>query len=609
MRETDLRRLVRRVLRYPSRLAATIVFSILIAGLGGASLLGIYPALQLLLGGHDGPVRFADAQEMSGLGVFLDWLLPEAFRSSPFVALIAICVLLVLLELVQGAFRFIQDYCAAHVGCSVVRDLTSDLHGNVVAQDLEFFQRQGVGPLLSRFSNDMAAINAGIRTFFGKALREPLRAAVVVALCLRVSWQLTIVFPFIFLPVTAIITYFGRLVRRATKEALQTSSRMMTMLEEVFRGVRIVKVFCMEGYERERFDDANRRLFRKRMSVERADAAVRPAVEILTVIGAAAVLVVGAYLVLTLRVMSAALLLTFYILMASLLDSLRKLSNVNNNLQGCLAGARRVFDFMDTAPAITDAPDPATAGPLKGELTFEGVSFAYGDGPLVLRDVTFRVRPGQCVALVGHSGAGKTTLANLIPRLYDPARGRILYDGLDLRSLKLSSLRSRIGMVTQETVLFNDTVAQNIAYGTAGASRDAIVAAARRANAHPFIEGLAAGYDTRLGEEGVDFSGGQRQRIAIARAVLRDPDILIFDEAMSALDSESERAVHEALEEFAKGRTTFVIAHRLSTIMRADMVVVLRSGRIETIGAHEELLRSSPTYRVLYATQFKTEES
>ena len=606
----NIARLFGYVMRYKGRLALSLLLALVVSLTGGMSLMGLLPILEMLLEGNGNRVfSFEEAygevsKRLAPFGTFLDGVVSLQIRSAPFTVLLLVCAVTALIVILTGGLRFLQEYCSSHVAASVVRDLTDEMHENVIRLDLDFFQREGTGTLLSRFTNEMHAVSLGIRALFGKAIREPLRAIWPIVLCAIISWRLLVFFPLIGAVVGVLIALFGRRVRRASRKTLLSRSKMMSMMEEVFRGIRIVKVFGAEDYERGRFGEENRRVFRKSMTIYKADAAVKPAVEMIGTLGGLAATIVGGYLVLLRGTMEPSALFGFFASMAMAFGSLRKVSDVNNRFQACAAAAQRIFNFMDENPVIKEAPDASALAPLQSDVRFKGVSFAYGDGPMVLRDVNLDVKKGEKIALVGPSGVGKTSLVNLIPRFYEPQKGAVTIDGTDIASVTLSSLRGQIGMVTQDTVLFNDTVANNIAYGKKDAGRDQVVEAAKRAHAHEFIEQLPEGYDTKLGEDGVDLSGGQRQRLAIARAILRDPAILILDEATSALDSESERAVQEALADFVEGRTTFVIAHRLSTIMGADKVVVMNRGRIEAVGRHETLMGESPTYRALYTIQF-----
>ena len=603
-------RLFEYVMRYKGRLALSLLLAVVVSLTGAMSLMGLLPILEMLLEGDGKRVfsfeeAYGEVSEwLAPLGTFLDGVVSLQIRSAPFTVLLLVCAATALMVVLTGAFRFLQEYCSSHVAASVVRDLTDEMHKNVIRLDLDFFQREGTGTLLSRFTNEMYAVSLGIKALFGKAIREPLKAMWPIALCAIISWRLLVFFPLIGVAVGILIALFGRRVRRASHRTLLSRSKMMSMMEEVFRGIRIVKVFGAEHYERGRFGEENRRVFRKSMTIYKADAAVKPAVEMIGTLGGLAATIVGGYLVLLRGTMEPSALFGFFAAMAMAFGALRKVSDVNNRFQACAVAARRIFDFMDEKPVIEESPDATPLPPLQSDVRFKNVSFAYGNGPTVLHQVNLDVNKGEMVALVGPSGVGKTSLVNLIPRFYEPGQGSITIDGADIASVTLSSLRGQIGMVTQDTVLFNDTVASNIAYGKKDAGREHVVDAAKRANAHDFIEQLPEGYDTKLGEDGVDLSGGQRQRLAIARAILRNPAILILDEATSALDSESERAVQQALAGFVEGRTTFVIAHRLSTIMGADKVVVMNRGRIEAVGKHEELMAESPTYRALYTIQF-----
>ena len=606
----NIARLFGYVMRYKGRLAMSVALAFVVSVTSAVSLVGLLPILEMLLEGNGNRVfSFEQAygevsKDLARLGTFLDGVVSLRIRSAPFTVLLLVCGVTALAVVLTGGFRFLQEYCSSHVAASVVRDLTDEMHENVIRLDLDFFQREGTGTLLSRFTNEMYAVSLGIKVLFGKAVREPLKAIPPIVLCAVISWRLLVFFPLIGAGVGILIATFGRRVRRASHRTLLSRSKMMSMMEEVFRGIRIVKVFGAEDYERGRFGEENRRVFRKSMTIYKADAAVKPAVEIIATLGGLTATMVGGYLVLRTGTMEPTALFGFFAAMAMAFGSLRKVSDVNNQFQACAVAAQRIFEFMDQTPAIEDAGDAAALARLAKGVRFEGVSFAYGDGPMVLRDINLDVNKGENVALVGPSGVGKTSLVNLIPRFYEPRKGRITIDGTDIASVTVASLRGQIGMVTQDTVLFNDTVANNIAYGKKDARPEQVVEAARRAHAHAFIGQLSDGYDTKLGEDGVDLSGGQRQRLAIARAILRDPAILILDEATSALDSESERAVQEALAGFVEGRTTFVIAHRLSTIMGADKVVVMNRGRIEAVGTHETLMDESPTYRALYTIQF-----
>jgi len=606
----NIARLFGYVMRYKGRLALSLLLALVVSLTGGMSLMGLLPILEMLLEGDGNRVfsfeeAYGDVSEkLAPFGTFLDGIVPLQIRSAPFTVLLLVCGVTALMVVLTGGFRFLQEYCSSHVAASVVRDLTDEMHENVIRLDLDFFQREGTGTLLSRFTNEMYAVSLGIKALFGKAIREPLKAVPPLVLCVAISWRLLVFFPLIAAGVGVLIALFGRRVRRASRMTLLSRSKMMSMMEEVFRGIRIVKVFGAEDYERGRFGEENRRVFRKSMTIYKADAAVKPSVEIIATLGGLAATVVGGYLVLRSGTMEPSALFGFFASMAMAFGSLRKVSDVNNRFQACAAAAQRIFDFMDEKPVIREAPNATALASFGKGVRFKNVSFAYGDGPMVLREINLDVKKGEKIALVGPSGVGKTSLVNLIPRFYEPQKGAVTIDGTDIASVTLSSLRGQIGMVTQDTVLFNDTVANNIAYGKKDAGREQVVEAAKRAHAHEFIEQLPGRYDTKLGEDGVDLSGGQRQRLAIARAILRDPAILILDEATSALDSESERAVQQALAEFVEGRTTFVIAHRLSTIMGADKVVVMNRGRIEAVGRHEELMGESPTYRALYTIQF-----
>jgi len=408
-----------------------------------------------------------------------------------------------------------------------------------------------------------------------------------------------VIFPLAVVP----IIKFGRRLRQISSRRQVSMSNINTILQETLVGNRIVKAFGREDYEVKRFSLENQRYFRLYMKQVMARALSSPVMEILGGIGMAAIIWYGGYNVIK-GYSTPGTFFSFLTALLMLYAPIKSLSNINNSVQEGLAAASRVFDILDLTPTIRNRPDAITLPTISRELVFDKVSFAYEDRP-VLQNVSLEVRRGEMVALVGPSGAGKTTLVNLVPRFYEVTSGSISIDGHDLRDVTIESLRAQIGMVTQQTILFNNTVRHNIAYGRFDSTETEIIRAAQAANAWDFIQALPQGLDTLIGEQGIMLSGGERQRLAIARALLKDPPILILDEATSALDSEAERAVQQALDNLIQCRTTLVIAHRLSTIRQADRIVVLNDGQVVEVGRHEELLERNGLYRKLYNLQFR----
>jgi len=484
-------------------------------------------------------------------------------------------------------------------------DVSNDLFATAVELPVGFFSRARNSQVISRFTHDMMHIERGLDTLFGKSIREPLNLAGYLFYCFWLAPGLTLlsitVTPFVALGVMLL----ARKAKRGSRGALQSRARLLGILSEALAAIRIVKIFGGADYEKRRFRDENERLFRQNLKVVKAEAATGPLVEFFVFVAGAIVIVVsGAYVIA--GELATKDVMTLFIALSLALDPLRKLANVSTRYQQCRAGALRVFEYMDAEAEKLAAPGSFELAPLARGIRFEHVDFRYEDHTPVLVDVDFEVRQGEVVAIVGASGVGKTTLVNLLCRFYEPTAGRILFDDKDIGEASLRSVRTQIGLVTQDVQLFDDTVRANIAYGVASVDENAVLAAARAAHVHEFVERMPAGYDTVIGEGGVLLSGGQRQRLAIARAIYRNPAILILDEATSSLDSESEHLIREALDVFVKGRTTFVIAHRLATVERADRIIVLEKGRIEAVGSHEELVRTSDVYRVLYHRQFRS---
>jgi subfamily B ATP-binding cassette protein MsbA len=516
-----------------------------------------------------------------------------------------VTAVLVGVYLVKGVGAYLSAYWMTDVGQRVVRDVRNGLFAHILGQSAGFFARRTTGQLLSRVTSDVTQIQQAVSETIGDLLRETLALVGYLTLLFYTDARLAVVCltsaPIIVYPLVRL----GQKVRRTTKRSQEHLETLSHVASEAFSGHRIVKAFGTEAQEASRFARASDALYRTNMKVTSALSSLPPVMEFLGGIAMAAALWYGSHEIAQGRLTTGAF--------ASFIGALflsygpaKKLSRVNANLQQAIAAAGRIFEMMDTHSEVIERPGAAPMAPLSSGVAFQHVSFHYEDRDRrrILRDVSFEVPIGKMVAIVGLSGAGKTTLVNLIPRFYDVTGGAILVDGVDIRDVTIASLRAQIGMVTQDTVPFDDTVAANIAYGSPGASKERIEAAARAAHAHEFVTMLPEGYETRIGERGQRLSGGQRQRLAIARALLKDPPILVLDEATSSLDAESEHLVQDALLRLMENRTSFVIAHRLSTVRRADAIIVLERGLVREVGRHDELLaRPNGVYARLYSLQ------
>ena len=508
-------------------------------------------------------------------------------------------------SLLRGVLRFTQEYLVGSAVFRGIMDLRCDNYHVVLRLPTTFFSRQGVSDSMSRFIADSAELAHGQRTLFGKTLVEPAKALVVLALAMYWSWQLTLLAMVAGPPALVLIRKLGKRMRRASRRALESQASMLAVLSETLLGIRVVKAYTMEAAERGRFFRVNRTLLAQRKKMLGIDSATGPAVEALGMTAAMGAVALAGYWVFNRpEIMDRERFLAVMGCLAALYDPVRKLAKVFTRFQRSEAAAARVFELQDqtTEKRVPGAPMlPRHAQSIE----FRNVSFRYpGAAEDALKDVSLLMPAGETLAIVGPNGSGKTTLASMLPRLLEPRAGSVLIDGRDIHDHSVRSVRRQIAVVTQEAVLFHATIADNIAYGKRRPKAEEVVAAAQRAFVDEFVAQMPDGYETMVGERGATLSGGQRQRITIARAILRDPAILIFDEAMSQVDPESERKIHLALEEFMAGRTTILIAHRFATIRQAGRIAVMEAGRIIDVGTHSELLSRCPLYEQLCRTQF-----
>jgi subfamily B ATP-binding cassette protein MsbA len=607
----QLTRLIRYTIPYWWQILSSVLLMAAVGALDAFKYLLVRPVFDRVLNPATGS-RDIQLFNIPGThySLYLQQLVPRHFTNAWNIVAFA----LVASTILKGLCDYAGTYLVNHAGFGMITDLRDDLYNTILRRSAAFFSRHTTGTLLSTIVNDIERVQYAMSTVLAESLQQFFTfvfvAGVVIVLGGSLSWILLLFVPVILYSSRKI----GSRVRHTTRHGQDKLAEIQNILHETITGNRIVKAFNTENWEISRFRNAAQRLFRANLRSVAAAAVSSPLMDIFGMIGVALLLLFGREQIKDGR-MTPGVFVAFITAVFSLYNPVRKFALFNNNFQQALGASSEIFKFMDLEDDVKEKPRAASLPRFSSSVRFEHVSFAYatenaGDGTRVaLHGIDLEVNRGEVVAIVGSSGAGKSTLVHLIPRFFDVTGGRLRIDGYDVRDVTLASLRAQVGIVTQETVLFNDTVRNNIAYGQPHVPQKEVEAAARAALAHDFILALPSGYDTVIGERGVRLSGGERQRLAIARALLKNAPILILDEATSALDSESEALVQSALHNLMTGRTVFVIAHRLSTVRRADRIVVIENGTIADIGAHEELMRKLGTYRRLYELQFASTDA
>lgn len=544
--------------------------------------------------------------------LYIPWIIKDmidevlADKNGTMLNWIAACIIAIFI--VRGLFWYGQNYLMSYVGQSVIIDIRAAVFKKLQRLSVSFYDKNKTGTIMSYVTNDVNALQSAMVENTIEMITEGFILIGSVVAMIYLDWRLTLFTVCTFPVVLWFMEFFGKKIRKTGGRIQECTADITSVLQESVASARVIKSFVREDYEVDRFDVENKANFRANMKNAQLMATLTPVVELVAAIGVTMIIWYGGNNVIN-GTITAGSLVAFLTYAVNISNPIKRLTRVIGNIQKALAAAQRVFMIIDMPEEIAESRDAKQLPEVSGKVEFQNVSFAYNDKGNVITDLSFSVKPGEVIAIVGPSGAGKSTIANLLPRFYDVNKGDIKIDGHSVREVTLDSLREQVGIVPQETMLFNGSVYNNILYGRLDATKEEIEAAAKAANAHDFIMQLTDGYETKLGDRGVNLSGGQRQRIAIARAILKNPRILILDEATSALDTESERVVQEALDRLMVGRTSFVIAHRLSTVKNADKILVLEKGNLVESGTHDELLALDGLYAHLYKIQYRNKEA
>lgn len=544
----------------------------------------------------------------AGANLYLPWIIKDmiddVLMSKDMVMLNLIAAGILVVMFTRGVFYYGQSYLVSYVGQRVIIDVRSVLFRKFQRMPLSYYDKQQTGTVMSYITNDVAVMQSAIVDNLIELVTEGSILIGSLAMMIYLDWKLSLLTLMTIPLVGFAMKIFGRKLKRSSTVIQERVAEITSLLQESISAIRVVKSFVRESYEIKRFEEQNWRNFQAAMKNVKLSSLLTPTVEFLAAIAVTFIVWFGGYEVVN-EVITAGELVAFLTYAVNLANPVKRLSRVYAAIQKAMAAADRVFDIMDLDEKITDVPGAKPLPPIKGKVEFKDITFSYKEGQPALQHISLKAEPGQMIALVGPSGSGKSTIANLIPRFYDVDSGVITIDDHDIRQVTADSLREQIGLVPQETMLFSTSVMENIRYGRLEATDEEVIEAAKAANAEQFIKELPEGYDTKLGERGLNLSGGQRQRLAIARAILKNPRVLILDEATSALDTESEKIVQDALDNLMVGRTSFVIAHRLSTIFNADQIFVVENGHLREHGTHEELLAAGGLYSNLYNIQFR----